>query len=401
MEVNKSDLNQFNQDLKEIKIDDDNKGYYNFEITTTQICNMKCTYCFEDGFMADPKTLNVDIDLIYGKIDALLSDPWTMEHFRGVNIDFWGGEPTNNFDMIEAVVKRYIGDNRVRYHLYTNGYDISHLQPLLQDMMTQGQAGKIEVQFSYDGRIVNDKRRLSHSGNTTSERVLSNARSIYDMGFDISFKSTITPEDFKHLSEVWDDFEVLAEKFKPRNSTGSRQYYHPTIDYAHSYEDSYVDVFRAQVIEIAKKEVAYKKKHGYHLWMWLEKAQKSSCSAGQTMSCLDIDGNAYVCHGALYLDSKEDQKVWSLKDDNEVFLSKIRHKFESFTEGMATAKPPKECEECVATMCMRCNVVKYDVSDETDYFKRWTDYANQPALCAYYKTFGKIHRAIRKINLEN
>lgn len=401
MEVNKNDLNQFKEDLKDIKIEDQDKGYYNFEVTTTQVCNMRCKYCFEEGFKADPKTLNSDITLIYEKIDAFLSDPWAMEHFSGVNIDFWGGEPTNNFFMIESLVHRYLNNSRVRFHIYTNGYNISKLKPLLQEMVDKNKKHLFNVQFSYDGAAVHDERRILPNGGPTSERVLGNAKILYDMGIDINFKSTLIPTDFKHLSEIWDEFAILSEQFKPRINPESKPRYHPTIDYTNNYEKNYIDEFRAQVIKIAKKEIEYKKKKGHHLWTWLENAQKSSCSAGKTTSCLDINGEAYSCHGAMYLNSKEDQKIWSLKDNNEVFLSKIRHKFETFTKGMADATPPKKCEECVATMCMRCNVVKYDRSDKTDYFEKWTDYGNQPELCPYFKTFGKIHRAIRKINLEN
>jgi hypothetical protein len=54
----------------------------------------------------------------------------------------------------------------------------------------------------------------------------------------------------------------------------------------------------------------------------------------------------------------------------------------------------EECEHCVALTCLRCNVKKFEESKKENFLDRWHDYPCQSELCLYYKTAGRIGRAL-------
>ena len=100
------DKNKFVEDFNEMK--QDSREFYVLEITSSDQCTMRCSYCFEKGCGYDKtKTLNSDMPNIIEKIDLLLEDEKFNDIFRGIQLDFWGGEPTMNMLPIQTLVEKY------------------------------------------------------------------------------------------------------------------------------------------------------------------------------------------------------------------------------------------------------------------------------------------------------
>ncbi len=82
-----------------------------------------------------------------------------------------------------------------------------------------------------------------------------------------------------------------------------------------------------------------------------------------------------------------------LDDDNYIEALIESNKLHSCNFGFE----PRECMECDAPYCLRCNPVKYDLSEKESYIDKWRDYPTQGKLCKIYKTNGKIVKALRQI----
>lgn len=370
--------------------------FYCLEITTTNLCNMRCDYCFEPQSV-DTNNLNKRVPDLIEKLDEILESKWRKNNFNGgLNIGFWGGEPTLNLYLIEELLSYYKDNKNVIFHIYTNGYKIekliSILEPLAKNLMSDNDLPKMKVQISYDGNPVHDMSRKNVKGEPTSKEVLQNARSLYDIGFEVRFKSTLKPAYFKYMPEIWDDLEKLYYKFGRAKSFA----YTPTIDVKNVYKDNCFEEFKKSVIKIAKKEVNFYKKEKRFLWNWVN-GSKVFCKPGVTLTSLDTNGDLYYCHRCFYLpDEKETTKVGSIFDSDIVKKLENTHSF------LLNKSEPdiEECDDCEATMCIRCNVQKFEQSNKNNFLDKWFDYLSQPDQCNYFKFFGKVNRAIRKIIFE-
>ena len=70
-------------------------------LTLTQFCNLRCPYCFE----ANKSHNKMDIDTIKKILDEALND----ERFNEYEIDFFGGEPFLEFELMKETMK-YVYD---------------------------------------------------------------------------------------------------------------------------------------------------------------------------------------------------------------------------------------------------------------------------------------------------
>jgi uncharacterized protein len=366
------------------------KKYFTFEITTTQQCNMGCSYCFE-GAGDDPSVnfkLNKKI-LDREQIEQLKEKiHYKLEHlgdFGGIKIDFWGGEPTLNKPIIKEFLDEFKG-HPVRYHLYSNGYDIRGFEDLIDS--------RVQLQISYDG-VMPDPLRLTLTGKDTTQRVRKNILKLLEIpDIDLHLKATLVPEYFKHLDTIWDDYEDLYYKFREK---GIKLSYSPTIDY---YNDNtpYMEMYKRRIVSITKKELKFAEKNGELLFSWYGGRKGSQCAAGQSITSVTVEGETLACHGAIYQDNREELTLAHLSDPVEEYFEKL----EAFRVRLASHdyKQPEVCVTCPATTCVKCPALKSEISAKELLEDRWYDDSNQPQMCEYFQFFGKVDRAFQEIIVE-
>jgi len=357
---------------------------YSVEITTTQACNFRCSYCFESGMLSPKDNLMYKrTDEVLSQLDILFSDPWFDKTFDNKNISFWGGEPSLNIDMIEKIVDHFLDDQDVTFFIYTNGSRIDKLLPVLlkcKDVSCIGDV-KFNVQVSYDGKPIQDSRRLLPSSKGSSDIVLRGMKLLSDNGIEFGLKPTITYQDFKHLPEVWDEFNQFHMKY------GS--YMHLTPDYHNVTFLNYKEDIEKILVQIARKELKFYQQHKKFLSNILTGDHKF-CGCGKGMASFDTNGNMYYCHGCFY---SENIKPCATIFDKDLPQT-IKRNFEFFNNNSVAND---DCAKCVALTCLKCNVKKFDESVKEKFLDKWHDYTSQPELCEYFKLAGRIGRALLNI----
>ena len=81
------------------------KGPLTLELTTTALCDLDCTYCFE-GQKTNKQKLE-KLDVVIKRIYELLESDWVTETYSGLNISFWGGEPTLNPGYVIKIMNEF------------------------------------------------------------------------------------------------------------------------------------------------------------------------------------------------------------------------------------------------------------------------------------------------------
>ena len=284
----------------------------------------------------------------------------------------------------------------MRFHLYTNGFNLHNLTKILENVRLD----KLAVQVSYDGRLINDKYRVTKNNKSTSNQVLNSIYELAQMGAKLSLKSTLPIENMEVMSETWDEFLYIQNMIWKVNKD-IHVSYAPTIDYVTKVADEdkaeAVKKFRAEFVKIAKKEMKFYSEHNRYLCSWFGgDSNRMHCAAGLNMAAIDQRGNLYACHGAIYSSKKEELINTTIYDDD--FLEKLA--MNSLKYEQPLSKIAKECQDCVATTCMICPVVSHEKSEKVDFMDKWTDnWVNN--LCGFFKTFGEIDRAVQDYNFKN
>ena len=227
-------------------------------------CNLNCAYCFasQGKYHGDRAVMSYEV----GKqaLDFLIANSGTR---RNLEVDFFGGEPLMNFQVVKDLVayarsiEKEKGKN-FRFTLTTNGVLVD------DEVIEWANRECSNVVLSLDGRKeIHDRFRVDYAGNGSWERIvpkfqkfvqaregknyymrgtfthanpdfLTDIRTMLDLGFsELSMEpvvcaagdpSALTEED---LAIVMDQYEKLAELMLERDAEGRPfTFYHYMID---------------------------------------------------------------------------------------------------------------------------------------------------------------------------
>lgn len=227
-------------------------------------CNLGCRYCFaEEGeYHGDRSMMSLEV----GKqaLDFLVENSGTR---RNLEVDFFGGEPTMNFEVVKELVRygRSLEEpynKKFRFTLTTNGI-------LLNDeIMEFANVEMANVVLSIDGRkSVNDYMRPARNGKSTYDIIvpkfqqfaeLRNQTNYYvrgtfthhnldfsedvlhlaDLGFQqISVEPVVAPKEEPYaiqeedLPQLMEEYDKLAKEMIKREQEGTGfQFFHFMID---------------------------------------------------------------------------------------------------------------------------------------------------------------------------
>lgn len=227
-------------------------------------CNLNCSYCFasQGKYHGDRALMSLDV----GKraLDFLIENSGPR---RNLEVDFFGGEPLMNWDVVKQLVgyarkrEKEAGKN-FRFTLTTNGMLID------DDVIDFSNREMSNVVLSLDGRKeIHDRLRVDYAGNGSYDRIvpkfqefvkrrgdgdyymrgtfthanpdfLNDIKVMLDLGFDkLSMEPVVcAPSDEAALTEqdlpvVFEQYEKLAELMLEREKAGKPfTFYHYMID---------------------------------------------------------------------------------------------------------------------------------------------------------------------------
>ncbi|MBQ8813184.1 MAG: thioether cross-link-forming SCIFF peptide maturase [Lachnospiraceae bacterium] len=227
-------------------------------------CNLNCSYCFasQGKYHGDRAVMSFEV----GKqaLDFLVAHSGSR---RNLEVDFFGGEPLMNFNVVKQLVAyaRSIEKEHkknFRFTLTTNGMLID------DDVIDFANREMSNVVLSLDGRKeIHDRFRVDYAGNGSWERIvpkfqklvearggknyymrgtfthanpdfLTDIQQMLDLGFtELSMEPVVcAPGDPSELTEedlpiVLDQYEKLAELMRERDKAGKPfTFYHYMID---------------------------------------------------------------------------------------------------------------------------------------------------------------------------
>ena len=315
-------------------------------------CNLACRYCFaEEGEYHGRRAL---MSLEVGKkaLDFLIANSGSR---RNLEVDFFGGEPLMNWDVVKQIVeyarsKEEEYGKKFRFTITTNGMllDDEKIDYINKEMSN--------VVLSIDGRKeVNDRMRVKVDGTGCYDRIVKNYKKLVEKRGDKEYyvRGTYTnynldfSEDVIHLYEQGFD-QVSVEPVMEDES----------IEYAITEKD--LDKIYAEYDKLVDKIANIKKNGGFinffHFMIDLDQGpcvikRLRGCGSGNEYVAITPDGDIYPCHQFV---GHEEYKMGNLEDGT--FNTDIKKEF----AGCHVYSKPS-CRDCWAKFYCSggCNANNY------------------------------------------
>ncbi len=303
-------------------------------------CNLRCKYCFADtGEYKGGKRCLMSAEVGKKAIDFVIANSGSR---RNIEIDYFGGEPLMNFDVVKEITDYAKAEGKkhgknFRFTVTTNGILLDEKKKkYINENMSN-------IVLSIDGRKeVNDRMRPRVDGSGSYDSILpkfidmAESRNqtdyyvrgtftAYNLDFskdvlhlaDLGFKQTsVEPvvaeegEEYalkpEHLPRIFEEYETLAKEYVKRYKEGNWfNFFHFMID-------------------LDQGPCAIKRLSG--------------CGAGHEYLAISPEGDIYPCHQFV---GNEDFKMGSLDDGKiDESISKAFEKSNIYTK--------EKCRDCFA-----------------------------------------------------
>lgn len=302
-------------------------------------CNLACKYCFaEEGEYHGRRAL-MSYEVGKKALDFLIANSGTR---RNLEVDFFGGEPLMNWDVVKQLVEyaRSVEKERgknFRFTLTTNGMLID------DDVIDFANREMSNVVLSLDGRKeIHDRLRVDYAGNGSYERIVPKFQKLVEARGNKNYymRGTFThanpdfTKDLFHMADL--GFTELS--MEPVVCA-------PEDPAALTAED--LEIVKDQY-ELLAKDMLRREKEGkpitfYHYMLDLTGGpciykRISGCGSGTEYMAVTPWGDLYPCHQFVGEEAYKLGDIW-----NGVTNTALREEFRSCN---AYARP--ECNDCWA-----------------------------------------------------
>lgn len=261
-------------------------------------CNLSCKYCFaEEGtYNGKPKEL-MSFEVGKQALDFLVANSGDRVNLE---VDFFGGEPLMNFEVVKQLVEygrsieKAAGKN-FRFTLTTNGM-------LLNDEVTEFCEKEISnVVLSLDGRkCVNDKMRPTRTGTGSYDIIVPKFQKFVEARGDKSHyvRGTFT----RYNTDFTEDFKTMADLGFKQISI-EPVVAGPEDDYAIREEDipAICEQYDKLAVDLIERHKQGKPVNFFHFMIDLEGGpcvykRLSGCGSGTEYLAVTPNGDLYPCH---------------------------------------------------------------------------------------------------------
>lgn len=260
-------------------------------------CNLRCNYCFasQGDFKGDRSLMTLDV----GKkaLEFLIENSGNR---RNLEVDFFGGEPLMNFELVKELVGygrelEQKNDKHFRFTITTNGVLLD------DDKIDFINENMDNVVLSLDGRKeVNDNMRKTISGEGSYDIIFPKFQKMIDKRGDKDYyiRGTFTGYNLDFSKDILDFYNKGLKKTSVEPVVTS-----PDKDYAIKEEDLHTilkeyEKFSKDYIEIKKKDKDFL---FFHFMIDLKQGpclikRAVGCGAGSEYMAVTPQGDLYPCH---------------------------------------------------------------------------------------------------------
>lgn len=304
-------------------------------------CNLNCSYCFASQGKYHGERSLMSFEVGKQALDFLIANSGTR---RNLEVDFFGGEPLMNWDVVKELVayartQEKIHNKNFRFTLTTNGMLID------DDVIEFANKEMSNVVLSLDGRKeIHDLTRVDYAGEGSYEKIVPKFKKLVDArgGQGYYMRGTFTHANPDFTKDVFHMADLGFTELSMEPVVGAAD--DPAVLTAEDLE-----IVKEQY-EILAKEMIKRKKEGrgftfYHYMIDLTDGpcvykRISGCGSGTEYMAVTPWGDLYPCHQFVGEEAYKLGDVW-----NGVTNNQIREEFRG-----CNAYSREECKDCWAKL---------------------------------------------------
>lgn len=275
-------------------------------------CNLRCKYCFASQGDFKGQRLLMDEETGKKALDFLLKNSGNRTNLE---VDFFGGEPLMNFDLVKKLVaygreeeKKY--NKNFRFTLTTNGVLLDEEKnAFINENMSN-------VVLSLDGRKeINDNMRPTVSGKGSFDVIIPKFKELIESRGDKDYyiRGTFTSENLDFSKDLLQYYELgfKSTSIEPV-VTDESEPYAIREEHLQTILDEYEKMSK-DYIEIRKKDPDFK---FFHFMIDLSGGpcvikRTVGCGAGSEYIAVTPEGDIYPCHQFV---GEDDFKLGNVND---------------------------------------------------------------------------------------
>lgn len=260
-------------------------------------CNLACKYCFaEEGEYHGRRAL-MSFEVGKKALDFLVANSGSRVNLE---VDFFGGEPTLNFDVVKKLVEygrsiEEANNKKFRFTLTTNGVLLD------KDILEFANKEMSNVVLSIDGRKeVNDRMRPKRGGQGSYDTIVPKFKEVAESRDQMNYyvRGTYTKYNLDFSNDVIHLADLGFEQISVEPVVAE-----PSDDYALTMEDV---PYLCNQYDILAKEIIKRHKEGkpfnfFHFMIDLQGGpcvakRLSGCGSGTEYLAVTPWGDFYPCH---------------------------------------------------------------------------------------------------------
>ena len=344
-------------------------NYLNATFCVTEDCNLRCTYCYMVG---KNKFHRMDFDTAKNIVDFLMNDEYSLNLSDSIMLDFIGGEPLLEIDLIDRIcdyflLKAYKENHKwfpnYMFTFSTNGilYGSEKVREFIKKHSVHSY-----FSMSIDGtKEKHDMTRVDLNGKGSYDRVIKNLPLYMKESSRPSTKSTFSSPDLIHLKDSIIHLWELGFKDVESN-----------LVYEDVWKEGDPELFESQLMSLADYVIENRKYDEYKvayfspsrgLAVEKEDLNKNRCGAGYKSLAFDWKGNIYPCIRFLEMCDADKKKMIIGNIKKSINYNLLRPLAAATWESIS----PEKCNVCeFGTECGWC--LAHSLSEKNTIMERCT-----------------------------
>ena len=354
----------------------------NVTFIVTKDCSQRCSYCFEHHKANEAMTLDVAkkaIDMLFSE-DASGSAYVNEQEANGLILDFIGGEPLLEIDLIDAAMDYFLHQALEKNHRWANKFMISmssngthYFEQNVQAFMNKWN-GRVSIGITIDGNEeLHDSCRRTTSGGPTyfmAARAFKDAKQRFGQ---TGTKMTLSQSNLKYLYAACVD---MIEKFDLKELQGN-----PIFEDEWTVEDAslyYNELKRLAdwLIETGRWETTWLAFFNDFIGKPLPAEEnRNFCGSTGKMLAIDVDGKIYPCLRFAPISIGDDIAKSCVIGNVGTGLASNEQENEFLCSLCAITRRSQSNDQCwtcpIASGCATCSAWQYELYGTAD--KRCTN----------------------------
>lgn len=268
-----------------------------FIFVLTNSCNLNCVYCQAQSETSSKKGLMTK-EVAKKGVDIALQSPATS-----INIEFQGGEPLLNFDVIKYIIEysdSVSTDKVISYNLVSN---LSLLTEEIADYLSEH---NVQVSVSLDGpNFVHDRNRPFRGGEGSYDSAVRGINMLRSRGINLGAIQTTTKHSLGYGRDIIDAYVGLGFNsifIRPLTRLGYAKDHWEEIGYTAEEFLSFYKESLDYIVNLNLNGILFSEGHANILLTKILKGYsnnymelRSPCGAAIGQIAIYYDGNIYTC----------------------------------------------------------------------------------------------------------